>query len=44
VKAGLSKRTKKTYPDAFEVKGLRKIPGFLGQQRKQMSEFLTKLE
>jgi len=31
--------------DAFEMKGLRKrFCGFRGQQRKQMSGFLTKLE
>ena len=35
------KRMKK---HAFEMKGLKKICGFFGLQRKQMSGFLTKLE
>jgi len=47
VKAGHSEKNEETRLDAFEMKRLRKIQRvswFHGQQRKQMSEFLTKLE
>jgi len=42
VKAGQSEKNEETRLDAFEMKGLRRFCGFRGQQRKQMSGFLTK--
>ena len=40
------RKNEEARPDAFEMKGLRKILwfSFRGQRRKQMSGFLTKLE
>jgi len=38
------RKNEKTRLDAFEMKRLRKICGFHGQQREQISGFLTKLE
>jgi len=38
------RKNEETRLDAYEMKGLRKIRGFRGQQRKQMSGFLRKLE
>jgi len=38
------RKNEETCLDAFEMKGLRNILGICGQQRKQMSVFLTNLE
>jgi len=38
------RKNEETRLDAFEMKGLRKTLRVRGQQRKQMSGFLTKLE
>ena len=38
------RKKEETRLDAFEMKGLRRMLRFRGQQRKQMSGFLTKLE
>jgi len=38
------RKNEETRLEAFEMKGLRKILHFRGQQRKQMSGFSTKLE
>jgi len=38
------RKNEETRLEAFEVKGLKKICVFRGQQRKQMSGFSTKLE
>jgi len=38
------KKNEETRLDAFEIKGLKKICGFRGLQRKQISGLLAKLE
>ena len=38
------RKNEETRLDAFEMKGLKRMLRFRGQQRKQMSGFLAKLE